>query len=839
MLLGSDILPRKNCLFVRHFARVFTSALPSATAIWKIPLLTRTLILSLAFLLMGGLLRPEEAYAADCNTTQIYSAAVDAATCEVPAGYDTVTIKAWGAGGGGGGEADGGVGGGGGFAQGDITVTPGESLTIRVGGGGSIASDGGAGGGGNAVTAAGGGAGGTESDSEAGEGGSGGGYAAVLSGSTYLIQAGGGGGGGGQGKPGKTGGAGGSGGGSSGLPGASANGGGGGAGDTLDGGGLGSGGSGGLAGTANTGGNGSEQQGNGNGAGGGGGGGRYGGGGGGASTIEEGGGGGGGGSSLVTGTNTNEQQGSGQTAANTGDDDYAGNAGQGGAATGGDGNPGRIVLIFSASASGALTGNIIGDSSADIVSGSSTIILTLTNDTWVAASGGLTVETFNSSGTWTVPAGVTSVKVEAWGSGGAGSGGGYGGGAYAATDNIVVTPGANIPYVVGAGGVCCGGDPGANSTFNSTVVVADGAPGTGGGTTAGSTGDTKFAGGGGVGGNGGGGGAAGPDGAGSSGSGSTGGSGDAGTGGAGGTAGNPGAANSEGGGGGGGTGTPAGAGGAPGGGGGGGGGGQGGAGGVGQIRLTYTPAPFDAERQNIIDGLTSAQSETNGWNNEVRNKQSVGGVVRTSDTVVTITLDAQASYAITANETIEAKIPATALVTSGSEVTATPTFDITSNGPPNTPTLSETPAFSNIDTSDTTPVLGDFSATDPESDAIEYDIQWDEDYNFGTPVTQNSANFAGNGFTAATFASGASVSYTVQAGEALTNGQTYWWRVRARDPSGANTWSSYSAPRSITIDTSITLDQGFQTTTEQFDSANGNTLTDTQATGNGVKLNGW
>ncbi len=135
--------------------------------------------------------------------------------------------------------------------------------------------------------------------------------------------------------------------------------------------------------------------------------------------------------------------------------------------------------------------------------------------------------------------------------------------------------------------------------------------------------------------------------------------------------------------------------------------------------------------------------------------------------------------------------------------------------------------------------MGNFSATDPDSDNLEYEIQWDEDYSFGTPVTQNSSGFAGNGFTAATFASGASVLYTVQAGEALTNGQTYWWRVRARDPSGANTWSSYSATRSITIDTSIPLDQWSQTTTEQFDSANGNTLTDTQATGNGVKLLGW
>ena len=47
---------------------------------------------------------------------------------------------------------------------------------------------------------------------------------------------------------------------------------------------------------------------------------------------------------------------------------------------------------------------------------------------------------------------------------------------------------------------------------------------------------------------------------------------------------------------------------------------------------------FDAQRQNIIDGLNSAQSETLGWNNEVRDKLDVSAIVRTSDTVVTITI---------------------------------------------------------------------------------------------------------------------------------------------------------------------------------------------------------
>lgn len=88
-------------------------------------------------------------------------------------------------------------------------------------------------------------------------------------------------------------------------------------------------------------------------------------------------------------------------------------------------------------------------------------------------------------------------------------------------------------------------------------------------------------------------------------------------------------------------------------------------------------ATFDAQRQAIIDGLDAASSPTNGWNNEVRDKEVVGAVVRTSDTVVTITLTAQAGYNITSTETITATIPAAALVTSSGDITGAPTFTVT------------------------------------------------------------------------------------------------------------------------------------------------------------------
>ena len=86
---------------------------------------------------------------------------------------------------------------------------------------------------------------------------------------------------------------------------------------------------------------------------------------------------------------------------------------------------------------------------------------------------------------------------------------------------------------------------------------------------------------------------------------------------------------------------------------------------------------FAAARQAIIDGLDSAQAEANGWNAEVKAKEVVGAVVRTSNTVVTITLSPAAAYAITLPETITVTVPAAALVGNGA-VVAAPTFVIVS-----------------------------------------------------------------------------------------------------------------------------------------------------------------
>jgi len=88
---------------------------------------------------------------------------------------------------------------------------------------------------------------------------------------------------------------------------------------------------------------------------------------------------------------------------------------------------------------------------------------------------------------------------------------------------------------------------------------------------------------------------------------------------------------------------------------------------------------FNAQRQAIINGLDAAESETAGWNAQVRDQIGVSSVVRTSSTVATITLTASevASYLVANNEIITMTVPNAALVTSGSDITATPTFTIT------------------------------------------------------------------------------------------------------------------------------------------------------------------
>ncbi|PIF60487.1 LamG-like jellyroll fold domain-containing protein [Flavobacterium sp. 11] len=102
-----------------------------------------------------------------------------------------------------------------------------------------------------------------------------------------------------------------------------------------------------------------------------------------------------------------------------------------------------------------------------------------------------TTQTFTTSGTFTVPPGVTNVQVEAWGGGGGGggvignggkiqAGGGGAGGSYTRATNVAVTSGNAITITVGAGGIGvnrANGTTGGTSSFGATVTAIGGSGG--------------------------------------------------------------------------------------------------------------------------------------------------------------------------------------------------------------------------------------------------------------------------------------------------------------------------------------------------------------------------
>jgi len=65
--------------------------------------------------------------------------------------------------------------------------------------------------------------------------------------------------------------------------------------------------------------------------------------------------------------------------------------------------------------------------------------------------------------------------------------------------------------------------------------------------------------------------------------------------------------------------------------------------------------------------------------------------------------------------------------------------------------------------------------------------------------TDSDDNWSGTG-APNPFPSGNEITYTIPAGSALPSGDTYYWRVRATDPGGSNTWGAWSSPtRSFTV----------------------------------------
>ncbi|CAB4150478.1 hypothetical protein UFOVP577_2 [uncultured Caudovirales phage] len=121
--------------------------------------------------------------------------------------------------------------------------------------------------------------------------------------------------------------------------------------------------------------------------------------------------------------------------------------------------------------------------------------------TFQTAAGGspiatMDVKTTGTSATWTIPTGVTKVRVTVVGGGGSGNGAGGGGGGTAIKVLTVVA--GTLTYTVGGAGASSQVSSGTNNTITTVSATAGSAgagnPGTGGAGGIGSNGDLNFAG---------------------------------------------------------------------------------------------------------------------------------------------------------------------------------------------------------------------------------------------------------------------------------------------------------------------------------------------------------
>lgn len=118
------------------------------------------------------------------------------------------------------------------------------------------------------------------------------------------------------------------------------------------------------------------------------------------------------------------------------------------------------------------------------------------------------------------------------------------------------------------------------------------------------------------------------------------------------------------------------------------------------------------------------------------------------------------------------------------------------------------------------------SSTDPQSDDIQYEIQWDTDYGFSSASSD----------TTVTYSSGDTTTEAILLGATPAEAETlFYWRVRARDPGGSNAWSDWSAIRSVTMDMDLGDDSPYwyQVAEYQFDQG---TLNNVIVQGNSVTL---
>ncbi|MBN1694075.1 hypothetical protein JW879_01585 [candidate division WOR-3 bacterium] len=85
-------------------------------------------------------------------------------------------------------------------------------------------------------------------------------------------------------------------------------------------------------------------------------------------------------------------------------------------------------------------------------------------------------------------------------------------------------------------------------------------------------------------------------------------------------------------------------------------------------------------------------------------------------------------------------------------------------------------------------------STDPQSDDIQYELQWDTDYGFSSASSEITD----------VYSSGDAALETILLGATPAEAETlFYWRARARDPGGSNVWSDWSVIRSFIMDLAL------------------------------------
>jgi len=125
-------------------------------------------------------------------------------------------------------------------------------------------------------------------------------------------------------------------------------------------------------------------------------------------------------------------------------------------------------------------------------------------------------------------------------------------------------------------------------------------------------------------------------------------------------------------------------------------------------------------------------------------------------------------------------------------------------------TNDELRAYSSASTATSTTPTFNMTSTDPESDAITYEVNiYTSADCSGTALQTHDQSVSTTGWSASNYSSGTQGQFVLPSGSALSSNTTYTWRARAKDPSGSNSFSSYSSCATFLTENStvsVTLD---------------------------------